>query len=93
MNVYKIGDALACEYKGAGYALAAVVSCQVVALRYVQDVAPAVVANAEAGSDSHGAFFVRTWLGTAEAGPVVRELQALGEVSGGMCSGWEFCEL
>ena len=55
------------------------------------DVAPSAIADQLHGP--HAAFFVRQWLGTAHAEPVVRELQALGEVSVGMLSGWEFTEL
>lgn len=93
MNVYKITDALASQYHGAGWALAAIAGGQVVALRYIADVAPDTVADAVAEGGPHAAFFVRQWLATAEAGPVVRELQALGQVSVGLCSAWEFCEL
>lgn len=92
MNVYKITAALADQYHGAGWALAAITGGQVVALRYVTDVAPDAVADAVADGGPHAAFFVRQWLGTSEAGPVVRELQALGQVSVGMCSAWEFVE-
>ena len=92
MNVYKIPDTLASQYHGAGYALAAITGTQVVALRYLRDVAPVLADKIDVGG-AHDEFFVRQWLGTAEAGPVVRELQALGEVSVGMCSAWEFAEL
>lgn len=92
MSVYKITDTLANQYHGSGWALAAIAGGRVVALRYVTDVAPDAVADVVAAGGSHAAFFVRQWLGTSEAGPVVRELQALGEVSVGMCSCWEFVE-
>lgn len=92
MNVYKITESLASQYHGSGWALAAISGGQVVALRYIADVATAQVADAVAEGGSHAAFFVRQWLGTSEAGPVVRELQALGQVSVGMCSAWEFIE-
>lgn len=42
---------------------------------------------------AHAAFFARQWLATAEAGRVVRELQALGDVIVGMCSAWEITEI
>ena len=93
MTVYPIGEALAAQYRGAGWALAAVTGGQVVALRYVDDVAPTEVADTVAEGGQHAAFFVRQWLGTSEAAPVVRELHALGAVSVGMCSAWEFVEL
>lgn len=93
MTVYRIPDAMASAYKGAGWALAAISGDQIVALRYIADVAPATVADAMAEAEgAHARFFVRAWLCTAEAAPVVRELQALGEVTVGMCSAWEFVE-
>ena len=93
MHTYPIPEALASQYQGAGWALAAIAGGQPVALRYIADVAPDEVADAVAEGGQHAAFFVRQWLGTAQAAPVVRELQALGEVSVGMCSSWEFVEL
>lgn len=93
MNVYKIPDSLAEQYRGAGHALAAIAGDQVVALRYIDDVAPEAVAEQIADGGPHAAFFVRQWLSTAEAAHTVRELQALGSVSVGMCSAWEFVEL
>jgi hypothetical protein len=91
--MYPINDAVASQYKGAGYALAAVTGGQIVALRYVRDVAPAQVSDAVDEGGAHAPFFVRQWIGSAEAGPVVRELQALGDVLVGMCSSREFVEL
>lgn len=93
MNVYPIPDATASQYHGAGWALAAITGGQVVALRYIRDVAEAISDQIDEAGGSHAGFFVRQWLQTDEAGPVVRELQALGEVSVGMCSCWEFVEL
>lgn len=93
MQAYPITDQIAPQYKGAGYALAAIIGGQVVALRYVLDVATGEVADQIAEGGTHAAFFVRQWLQTDEAAPVVRELQALGQVSVGMASCWEFCEL
>lgn len=91
MTTYLIPDTLAGQYHGAGYALAAISGGQVVALRYVADVAGPPIEDVTSGP--HAAFFVRQWLATDAAGPTVRELQALGEISVGMCSAWEFCEL
>lgn len=92
MSVYPVPDNLATQYHGSGWALAAVTGGALVALRYVADVAPATVADAVTEGGPHAAFFVRTWLASAEAAPIVRELQALGQVSVGMCSCWEFVE-
>ncbi len=93
MKVFKITESLASQYHGAGWAMAAITGGQVVALRYIADVAPARVADAVADGGAHARFFMRQWIVTDEAAPVVRELQALGQVSVGMCSAWEFCEL
>lgn len=92
VKTYKITDSMAAQYHGAGWALAAVTGGQVVALRYIRDVAPDQIADAVAEGGAHAAFFVRQWLDTSDAAPVVRELQALGQVSVGMCSCWEFVE-
>ena len=61
--------------------------------RYVRDVAEAIAEQIEEAGGAHASFFVKQWLQTDAAAPVVRELQALGQVSVGMCSAWEFCEL
>lgn len=93
MATYPIPQTLAGQYRGAGLALAAVTGGHVVALRYLAEVAPPEVADALAEGGQHAAFFARQWLGTAEAGPVVREMQALGEVRVVMCSAWEAVEV
>lgn len=92
MKVFKISPALSSAYRGAGYALAAVVSGELVALRYVADLAPELdEALCEGGGVARSA--VGEWVASDAAGPAVRELQALGAVSVGMCSAWEFVEL
>lgn len=93
MATYPIPEALAGQYQGAGIALAAITGGQVVALRYLTDIAPPEVDEQIAKGGPHAAFFARQWLGTAEAGPLVRELQALGDVRAVMCSAWEAVEL
>lgn len=93
MATYPIPPALAAQYRGAGVALAAITGGQVVALRYLADIAPLEVADQIAEGGPHAAFFARQWLGKAEAGPAVRELQALGDVRAVMCSAWEAVEL
>ena len=90
MKTYPIPETLEKSYKGSGWALAAILDGQVVAIRYLSDIAPAI--SEQLGGD-HDGFFIRQWIQTADAGPFVRELQALGEVSVGMCSCWEFTEL
>lgn len=92
MHIYKIPETLAGSYQGAGYALAASAGGQLVALRYITDLAPdldeALLIGGEIARRA-----VKSWIVSPEAGPSVRELQALGEVHVGMCSSWEFIEL
>lgn len=88
---FKIPDALADAYRGAGWALAALAGGQPVALRYVADVAPDLDEALAAGGET-ARHAVQRWMLSPAAGPVVRELQALGEISVGMCSAWEFVE-
>ena len=92
MTVYPIPDALAGQYHGAGYALAASAGGQLVALRYLADLAPELDDPlSEGGAVARQAS--QRWILSDAAGPAVRELQALGDVHVGMCSAWEFCEL
>ena len=92
MTVYPIPDILAGQYRGAGYALAAIAGGRIVALRYVADVAPALDETlCEGGAIARQV--VQRWISSDAAGPTVRELQALGQVRVGMCSAWEFVEL
>lgn len=92
MQTYPIPESTAGQYHGAGWALAAIAGGQVVALRYLRDVAPAIAELLDAADGAHAPFFVRQWLITDAAAPVVRELHSMGQVSVGMCSAWEFCE-
>ena len=92
MKTYPIPEATAIQYHGDGYALAATAGGQLVALRYLVDVAPELdEALSEGGQTARAA--VQRWIKSDAAGAAVRELQALGEVRVGMCSAWEFCEL
>lgn len=92
MKTYPIPEAVAGQYHGAGYALAATAGGQLVALRYLADVAPDLDEPlADGGQMARAA--VQRWIASDAAGPTVRELQALGDVHAGMCSSWEFCEL
>lgn len=93
-KTYPIPDGLATQYHGAGWALVAVAGGHLVKLVYLADVSPAfekMMGNP--GADAHGAFFARQALSLPDVGPTIRELQALGEISVGMLSGWEFLEL
>ena len=92
MNVYPIPESIAPQYHGAGYALAAIAGGQIVALRYVADAAPALDEElAEGGAIARQA--VQRWIASDAAGPTVREMQAFGQMSVGMCSCREFVEL
>lgn len=94
METYPIPETLEPKYRGSGWALAAVVGGQLVDIRYVRDVASQAVSDqVEEGGSQHAQFFLSLWISTQEAGPVVRELQALGDVVVGMCSCWEFVVL
>ena len=83
--VYKVPDSLAGKYQGAGHALAAVVGGQLVDIVYLRD--------ALEGYDQDEPGMLQAALDDQRLGPTVRRLQALGEVSVGMCSAWEFVEL
>lgn len=86
MQVFRVGEALAEKYHGAGHALAAVTGGQVVGLVYVRDVLPDY-------DEADGLAALALAVNEDRLGPVVRELQALGEVCVGMCSCWEFVAL
>ena len=96
MNTHAIPESLSRQYHGSGWALAAITGGQLVALRYVSDLAPELTDDLiddliEGGSIARAA--VQKWIASDAAGHVVRELQALGEVAVGMCSCGEFVEL
>lgn len=93
MNVYPIPQTLASAYHGAGYALAAIASGHLVALRYLDDHADDATQDALVDGGAQARRAAQDWITSDAAGPVVRELQALGRVSAGMCSSWEFVEL
>jgi hypothetical protein len=93
MKTYKVPEGLAPQYHGSGWALATVAGGQLVKLVYLADVSPAFEhMMQQPGAENHGAFFARQVLQMPELGPTIRELQALGEISVGMLSGWEFTE-
>lgn len=84
-NVWKIPEALAHQYHGAGPGLVAVTGGQVVALRYLEDVLP--------GFDPDDSHAVLLALSDDRLGNTVRQLQTLGEVSVVMLGSWEAVEL
>lgn len=85
MNVFKVPDALASQYHGAGHALAATTGGALIRIVYLSDVLP------DYDPDEPGAL--QSALDDERLGPTVRELQALGALHVGMCSCWEFVEL
>lgn len=82
MNVYSIPDSLADAYKGAGHALAAIKGGALVDLLYLRDLLP------DFNPDKAAQAITEHRLA-----PTIRHLAAQGDVSIGMCSSWEFCEL
>ena len=92
MNTHVIPESLSHQYHGAGWALAAITGGRLIALRYVSDLAPELDDDLIEGGNTARAA-VQKWFASDAAGPAVRELQALGEVSVGMCSCGEFVEL
>lgn len=72
-------------YKGAGIALAALVDGHPVDLIYLRDLLP--------GFEDHAGMDPAPLLSDHRLSPVIRHLEALGQVSVGMVSSWEFCEV
>ena len=96
MNSHALPESLSHQYHGSGWAVAAITGGQLVALRYVSDLAPELTDDLiddliEGGSIARAA--VQKWIASDAAGSAVRELQALGDVSVGRCSCGEFVEL
>lgn len=87
MLVFKIPDALADKYQGAGHALAASAGGQLVALVYLRDALP----DLDMEDDLDG--IDASVLIDERLAPTVRYLSSLGDVHVGMCSCWEFVEL
>lgn len=86
MKTYQVPEGLAPQYHGAGHALAAVLGGTLVRIIYLHDILP----------DYDGALdgaALRRAISLPQLGPAVRELQALGDVSVGMLSCWEFTKL
>lgn len=85
MNTWPVPDSLHDKYHGSGYALAAVSGGSLVSFVYLKDVLPDFDPEAP-----HAAFMA---VNDDMIGPTVRELSALGAVSFGMLSAYEFTEL
>lgn len=86
MTTYKIQDALADKYKGAGHAIAAVTGGHIVGLVYLRDALPDY-------DNGEGIARLANAINDPRLGPTVREMQALGNLHVGMCSCWEFTAL
>lgn len=80
MNVYKIPDALANKYRGAGYALAVTLDGQLIDIVYLSDILPDFDGSPTGFTDDRLA-------------PAVRRLQVFGQVHAGMLGSWQFTEL
>jgi len=81
MATYPIPESLSDTYDGAEWAIAAILSGRVVALRYIADIAPEIAQDEAA---------IRRWALCKP--PEVRELQALGTLSAGLISAEGFEE-
>lgn len=82
MNTFPIPDELDAAYQGSGHALAAVKDGRLIDLLYLRDLLP--------GFDPEDA---KTAVKDVRLAPTIKHLSGLGEVSFGMVSCWEFCEL
>lgn len=80
MNTLPIPDEMA--YQGSGHALAAIKDGAIIDLLYLRDLLP--------GFEPEDAEAAIT---DSRIAPTIAHLSSLGEVSIGMCSCWEFCEL
>lgn len=82
MNVFPIPAEMAAAYKGTGHALAALNDGRIVEILYLRDLLP------DFEPDD-----VENAIQDARLAPSIKHLSSLGDVSVGMCSCWEFCEL
>lgn len=99
MNTYKIPEPIHPQYHGAGYAMAATQNGEVIKLTYLRDIFEEFDDyNGDDGDDTPPdqaaiTAYLQTYLTNPAIEPTLRELNALGNVSFGMCSCYEFCEL
>lgn len=87
MRVFKIPETLAAQYKGCGWALAAVRDGEVVELIYLRDILPCKEFEDDDGK------FIPFAIMDARVGAASKKLDAVGAVSIGMLSAGEFCEI
>lgn len=90
MNVYPIPETLAGAYHGCGYALAAIVDGRVVDMLYFRDVLPGFSDEDANGNGIHPESLP---IADHRLAPTIAHLSGLGEVSVGMVSCWELCEI
>ena len=100
MNTYKIPEQVYPQYHGAGYALAATQNGEVIKLTYLreifEDFDDCIGDTGEDDTPPDQAAvtaYLQTYLTNPVIEPTLRELNAIGNVSFGMCSCYEFCEL
>lgn len=82
MIVYDIPDELAGAYKGCGHAIAAVKNDKLVDLLYLSDLLPDFAPHR-----------VEELMFDLRLAPTIAHLSSLGDVSIGICSCWQFCEI
>lgn len=94
MNVYPINETLADDYHGTGYAVGALVDGKLVKFLYLEDISPKFSEMIEA-ADTNGLSPQKAmqYFDDPEIKPQIRQLQMLGELTFGLLSCWEFCEL
>lgn len=93
MQVFKIAGVpgLEAKYQGSGYAIGAVVGGQLVDFKYLRDALPDFEGDHTEDGDGHELAMAA--MSDPRIGPAVRQIQALGDVVAGMCSGYEFVVL
>lgn len=82
---YDIPENLEPKYRGAGYAIAATLGKKLIDFHYIDDFIP----EFDPSLDWNVALAIED----SRMAPVVREMQSLGELHIGMCSGGKFLQL
>jgi len=87
MAVFKIPESLYDKYHGTGYGLVATVNGEIVDLKYFEDIDPAFYVDSDPRRE------IKKIIMDDRLSETVRYLQALGQVSAGIFSCYEFCEM
>ena len=87
MAVFKIPAFLYDKYRGTGYGLVATVNGEIIDLKYFDDIDP------EFYIDSDAQYHIKKIIMDNRLAETMRYFQALGQVSVGIFSCYEFCEL